>query len=63
MERYENPEYYWCLRHHRVESGDDVCAARYRLGPYPTPTDAEHALERVAERNATWEAADEQWNG
>lgn len=55
--------YYWCLRHHRVESGDNVCAERYRLGPFPTPEAATHALERVAERNAEWDAEDARWEG
>lgn len=53
--------FYWCLRHSRVETGDDVCAARFRLGPFATAEEATHALERVAERNDEWDAEDERW--
>ncbi len=55
--------YYWCLRHNRVETQDNACAARYRLGPYSTSAEAERALDRVAERNATWDAEDARWSG
>lgn len=54
--------YYWCLRHQRVESGDDVCPARYRLGPFRTEAQAERALQRVRERNEEWEAEDARWS-
>jgi hypothetical protein len=56
-------QYYWCLRHNRVESGNDVCVAADRLGPYRTAAEAEHALELVAERNAQWDAEDARWSG
>lgn len=56
-------QYFWCIRHHRVETGADVCAARYVLGPYHSAADAEHALERVRERNEAWEAEDARWAG
>jgi hypothetical protein len=55
--------YYWCLRHNRVESGDNVCAERYRLGPYPTAAQAERALDKVNERNAAWDEDDARWTG
>jgi hypothetical protein len=55
--------FWWCLRHERVESGDEVCPARYRLGPYPTVGEAEHALERVRQRNEEWDAEDARWEG
>ena len=55
--------YFWCLRHKRVESGDDVCAAQYRLGPYASADDATRALETVEKRNATWDAEDARWTG
>lgn len=54
---------FWCLKHQRVESGDQVCAARDRLGPYPTREAAEHALEKVKERNEEWDAEDARWEG
>lgn len=59
----EDARYYWCLRHNRVESADDVCAERYRLGPYLTAVEAERALDRVAERNAAWDEEDARWLG
>lgn len=55
--------YYWCLRHRRVETDANACAAVHRLGPYPSAQDAERALERVAERNAAWDAEDARWAG
>jgi hypothetical protein len=55
--------YFWCLRHNRVETGDDVCAAQYRLGPYSSADDATRALETVEKRNATWDAEDARWTG
>ncbi|MCH1868483.1 hypothetical protein [Nocardioides sp. CFH 31398] len=50
-------EYYYCVKHKTVE-GPEGCAARHRLGPYPTRAAAEHALETVAERNEAWDEAD-----
>lgn len=55
--------YYWCLRHHRVETDANACAGKYRLGPYASATEAEHALERVRERNEAWDAEDARWAG
>lgn len=55
--------YYWCLRHHRVETDADVCAAAHTLGPYDSAEEAEHALERVAQRNAELDAEDARWSG
>jgi hypothetical protein len=56
-------KYFWCLRHNRVETDGNVCAERYRLGPYASAAEAERALDRVAERNATWDAEDARWSG
>jgi hypothetical protein len=56
-------EYFWCLRHHRVEILPDVCPAQYRLGPYDSVADAERALDTVEKRNAAWDAEDARWNG
>jgi len=52
--------YYFCLEHHTVEA-QQGCPARDRLGPYPTRAEAERALEKVAERNETWDS-DPNWN-
>jgi hypothetical protein len=55
-------QFYWCLTHNRVESGDEVCKSADRLGPYPDRAGAETALRDVEQRNATWDAEDERWN-
>lgn len=55
--------YFWCVRHERVEWGDDVCRARYRIGPFDTVAEAEHALETVQQRNEAWDAEDARWHG
>jgi hypothetical protein len=55
--------YFWCLRDNRVETGDDMCPAQYRLGPYATADDATRALETVEKRNAEWDAEDARWTG
>jgi hypothetical protein len=55
--------YYWCLRHNRVETDQDVCPASMTMGPYGSPTEAEQALTRVAERNEQWDAEDARWRG
>lgn len=55
--------YFWCLRHERVEWGDDVCRARYRLGPFGSVAEAERALETVRQRNEVWDAEDARWRG
>jgi hypothetical protein len=55
--------YYWCLRHNRVETDDNACAERYRLGPYASAAEAERALDKVAERNVEWDAEDARWSG
>ena len=53
-------KYYFCLNHHAVE-GKHGCKASDRLGPYTTRAEAEHALEKVEERNELWEH-DPDWN-
>lgn len=53
--------FWFCLKHHAVESGSGVCGPADRLGPYPTAAEAEHALERVQERNQEWDN-DPDWN-
>jgi len=54
-------DFWFCVKHHRVEHGEDVCPPIDRLGPYATPEEAEHALERAAERNEAWDG-DPKWN-
>lgn len=56
-------DYWWCVRHARVESGDRMCPAKDRLGPFRTASEAEQALSRVHERNEAWDAEDARWEG
>jgi glycerol-3-phosphate dehydrogenase len=56
-------EFYWCMKHERVESGDHVCAARHRIGPFATAAEAERALETIQQRNEDWEAENARWEG
>ena len=56
-------QYFWCTRHHRVETEADVCPAVYVLGPYPSRSDAERALQTVEERNEVWDEEDARWAG
>lgn len=48
-------EWFYCVKHHKVEEGPD-CPGRQRMGPYGSREEAEHAMERVAERNEEWDA-------
>ena len=48
-------DFWFCVKHHRVEQGEGVCPPIDRLGPYPAREEAEHALEKAAERNEEWE--------
>jgi hypothetical protein len=50
--------WYYCLVHQRVEP-EDGCANAERMGPYETESEATHALERAAERNAAFDSGDD----
>lgn len=56
-------EYWFCTKHHTVETGDDICPAIDRLGPYGSADEASHALEKAQERNEDWDRQDAEWNG
>lgn len=53
--------YWFCVKHHAVESGPDMCPPIDRLGPYDTEAEAQRALEKAAERNDAWDN-DPNWN-
>lgn len=53
--------FFWCVKHSRVETGDDMCRAENRLGPYATESEAQQAMQRVDERNKEREAEDDRW--
>ena len=50
------------MKHHRVETVDDLCPAKHRLGPYDSREEASRALEIAEERNEQWESADDDWD-
>ena len=53
-------EFWFCVKHHRVEQEGTLCPSIDRLGPYPTQGDAEDALANAERRNEEWEAQDEE---
>lgn len=53
--------WYYCLKHHAVE-GEDGCAGKDRMGPYPSREAAEHWQDTLRRRNEEWEAQD-RWPG
>lgn len=59
----EGEDWYWCLRHGRVENGAETCPADDRLGPYPSEEAARNWRQRVEERNDKWDADDRAWSG
>lgn len=50
--------YWFCVKHHTVESGPDMCAPIDRLGPFDSAEEASRALEKAEERNQAWDADD-----
>mgnify|MGYP000883691853 CR=1 FL=1 len=54
-------EFWFCVKHHAVETRDNMCPAQDRLGPYPSAEMAARALEIVQERNDEWDN-DPEWN-
>ena len=54
-------DFWFCVRHHRVEQGDDLCPLIDRLGPYATREAAEAALATAEQRNEEWDN-DPNWN-
>lgn len=55
-------QFYWCLRHQRVES-TRRCGAEMRMGPYASAAEAEAFAEKAKEREDAWAAEDERWSG
>ncbi len=50
--------WYYCLEHQRVES-EKGCPNSERMGPYKSEAEAWHALKLAAERNAAFDAEDD----
>lgn len=53
--------WYFCLDHQRVEADGQQCKAKFLLGPYPSPAEAESALASVHEREERLEQEDRDW--
>jgi hypothetical protein len=47
--------FYYCVKHHRVETEEDMCPPIDRLGPFGSREEAELALEKAAKRNEDWD--------
>jgi hypothetical protein len=54
-------DFWYCVKHHRVEGADTLCPSIDRLGPYETQAEAEAALEKAQQRNEDWDN-DPKWN-
>jgi hypothetical protein len=54
----DSAQWWYCLKHNRVEGADTACAGKDLLGPYATREEAARALERVRERNKEWDEQD-----
>ena len=56
----DDEQYWYCLTHQTVEPRDG-CKNADRLGPYATREEASRAMDKVAERNESWDN-DPDWN-
>jgi len=54
-------DWWYDLKTHSVVPVNHVTKVTDLLGPYRTREEAEHALEKVAERNEAWDN-DPRWN-
>ena len=61
MSDSDSGKFWFCVKDHRVETGEDICPPIDRLGPYATHEEAERALTKAAERNEEWDN-DPKWN-
>jgi hypothetical protein len=55
-------EFWYCLKHHRVERLEDTDSSN-RIGPWPTEDQAARALDIIAERERRYRQEDAEWNG
>ncbi len=56
-------EFYWCLRHERVEPAEEACPAENRMGPYRSREEAKAWRDKVEQRNEAWKEQDREWEG
>lgn len=57
----EGTQYYYNLTDGTVEEGAQSSATEL-MGPYATREEAARALKTAAERNASWDEEDEEWD-
>lgn len=55
-------EFYFNLSTGQVEEGKQSSGMEL-MGPYPTREEAQNALATAAQRNDSWDEADEAWEG
>lgn len=54
--------YWWCLKHSRVESDEQIDSkGSDRLGPYPSAERAENWRDEYAARNERLDREDREW--
>ncbi len=54
-------QFFWCLRHDRVEEGDQACEPDQRMGPYSSHEEAARWREKKDARNEKWDREDREW--
>ena len=57
----DSGKFWFCVKDHRVETGEDLCPPIDRLGPYATREEAERALITARERTEAWDEEDRRW--
>lgn len=58
----ESAKFYWCIRHQRVES-EERCGSELLMGPYDSADAAQRYAETAKDREDSWKAEDERWEG
>lgn len=54
-------EWWYCLRHMKVE-GTEGCAHAERLGPYESEEAAGRSLQSAKEKSEAWDRAEADWD-
>ena len=57
----EREQWYWDLERARAVPASERGKGDNTLGPYESRAEAENWRAKVAERNDTWDEADEEW--
>ena len=53
-------EYWFCMKHHRVEKYEDTDSAN-RIGPFGSEAEAANALQTIADREKAYDKSDSEW--